>query len=78
MKNSFESYGMTHSLRVFPNENNTGWLVESSSMGQSAISSLPQEEAIKLANMLLNGPGDIKYVCEKHKKISGTCIDCLL
>jgi hypothetical protein len=78
MEKRFESFGLTHSLRVFPNDNNTGWLVESASMGKSAIASLPQSEAVELAKILLAGPGEIKYVCEIHKKISGTCLDCLL
>jgi len=74
----FRARGITHRLDVFPNDNNTGWLISVSSFGGNAIANLPQDEAIQLANLLLSGPGKIKYVCEEHLKVSGTCIECLL
>jgi hypothetical protein len=69
--------GVNHRMRVSPNDNNTGWLVDTWSMGKSTLVNLPQAQAEALAVMLMAGPGPIKYTCEEHKKL-GVCLECLL
>ena len=55
-KKAFSSHGITHRLRVIPNDNESGWLINASSMGGSALVNLSQSEAEELARMLLSTP----------------------
>lgn len=73
----FRARGVTHTLSVAPNDNNTGWVIFVGSFSGGGAANLPQDEAIQLAELLLSGPGDIVYECSEHLKISGVCLECL-
>lgn len=72
----FRSRGMTHSINIFPNDNNTGWIISVGSLGGTGIGNLSTKEGEKLAQMLLGGPGEVKYDCDIHKT-HGWCLKCL-
>lgn len=73
---AFRARGMLHTLAVVANDNNTGWVILArDAMGSTAVN-LPQSEAVELANMLLGGPGEPKWACAEHKKLT-VCLECL-
>lgn len=53
----FRSKGMTHELVVTPNDNGTGWVIFCSSFMGTGSANITQDDAVKLAHMLLAGVG---------------------
>lgn len=78
---SYSANGMNHSLlveSVLEKEKVVGWRVSISSFGAADDCVIAVDQIADLISVLVNGPGEIVYECEEHKKISGICIDCLL
>ena len=52
----FQSKGMTHTLEVTPNNTGNGWVIFASSFMGTGSANITQDDAVKLAQMLLAGP----------------------